>query len=88
MCAEEVSSHGGADMVVHTGGQVFILEFKMAGRDADVETKLEEAFTQMREKGYANRYRDRDEPLHLIAVVCGREARNLLEVWVERVNSS
>ncbi len=80
---EEASSHGGADMVVETGGQVFVLEFKMAGRDADVETKMEEAFTQMRDRGYANRYRDRREPLHRIAVVCGREARNLLEVRVE-----
>ncbi len=85
---EEASSHGGADMVVETGGQVFVLEFKMAGQDADVETKMEEAFTQMRDRGYANRYRDRDEPLHRIAVVCGREARNLLEVRAERVNSS
>ncbi len=81
--AEEASSHGGADMVVETGGQVFVLEFKMAETDADVETKMEEAFTQMREKGYANRYRDRPAPLHRIAVVCGREARNLLEVRVE-----
>ncbi len=86
--AEEASSHGSTDMVVETGGQVFILEFKMAETDADVETKMEEAFTQMREKGYANRYRDRKEPLHRIAVVCGREARNLLEVRVEQVNRS
>ena len=82
--AEEATSHGRADMVVETGGQVFILEFKMAETVADIETKMEEAFTQMREKGYANRYRDRDEPVHRIAVVCGREARNLLEVRVER----
>ncbi len=80
--AEEATSHGGADMVVETGGQMFILEFKMAETDADVETKMEEAFTQMRDRGYANRYRDRNEPLHRIAVVCGREARNLLEVRV------
>ena len=83
--AEEATSHGGADMVVHTGGQVFILEFKMAATDADIETKMEEAFTQMRDRGYANRYRDRQEPVHRIAVVCGREARNLLEVRVEQV---
>ncbi len=86
--AEEASSHGGADMVVETGGQVFILEFKMAETHADIETKMEEAFTQMRDKGYANRYRDRPAPVHRIAVVCGREARNLLEARAERVNSS
>ncbi len=81
--AEEASSHGRADMVVRTGGQVFILEFKMAETDADIETKLAEASSQMRQRGYANKYRDRDEPVHLVAVVCGREARNLLEVRVE-----
>ena len=88
MRAEEASSHGSADMVVETGGQVFVLEFKMAETDADIETKMAEAFTQMRDRGYANRYRDRDEPIHRIAVVCGREARNLLEVRTEQVNSS
>jgi len=81
--AEEASSRGRADMVVQTGGQVFVLEFKMA-EDADAtEAALEAAFTQMRARGYADRYRDRQEPVHLIAVACGREARNLLEVRVE-----
>ncbi len=65
-------------------GSGAVLEFKMAETHADVETKMEEAFTQMRDRGYTNRYRDRKEPLHRIAVVCGREARNLLEVRVER----
>ena len=81
--AEEASSHGRDDMVVRTGGQVFILEFKMADTAADADTKLAEAFTRMRERGYANRYRDREEPVHLVAVVCGREVRNLLEVRAE-----
>ena len=78
--SEEASSHGRAGMVVRTGGQVFILEFRMADTDADIETRLEAAFTQMRRRGYAERYRDRQDPVHLVAVVCGREARNLLEV--------
>ncbi len=81
--SEEASSHGRADMVVRTGGQVFILEFKMADTEDDIETQLAAAFTQMREKGYADTHQDRQEPVHLIAVACGREARNLLEVRVE-----
>ncbi len=88
VCAEETTSHGRADMVVRTGGQVFILEFKMVDTDEDIETKLAEAFTQMRERGYADRYRDRGEPIHLIAVVCGRDVRNLLEVRAESAGSS
>ncbi len=81
--AEEASSHGRADMVVRTGGQVFVLEFKMAEDAAAAGTALEAAFAQMRARGYADRYRDRREPVHLVAVACGREARNLLEVRVE-----
>jgi len=84
VCAEEASSHGRADMVVRTGGQVFVLEFKMAENAAAAETALAAAFTQMRQRGYAETYRDCQEPVHLIAVACGREVRNLLEVRAER----
>ncbi len=83
--SEAASGHGRADMVVRTGGQVFILEFKMADTEEDVEAVLDAAFTRMREKGYAEGYRDHDGPVHLIAIACGREARNLLEVRAERV---
>ncbi len=80
---EDASSHGRADMVVLTGGQVFVLEFKMADGDSDAAAALSAAITQMREQGYTEKYRGRGEPVHLIGVVCGREARNLLEVRVE-----
>ena len=71
-------------MVVLTGGQVFILEFKMAEGNGDAAAALDAAITQMRERGYAEKYRDREEPVHLIGVACGREARNLLEIKAER----
>lgn len=67
-------------MVVRTGGQAFILEFKMAASADGAATALETAFTQMRARGYANRDHYRQEPVHLAAGVCGRAARNLLEV--------
>ena len=79
---EDASSHGRADMVVLTGGQVFVLEFKMAEGSGDTETVLDAAIVQMQERGYAEKYRDRGEPVHLIGVACGREARNLLEIRV------
>ena len=44
---------------------------------------LEAALAQMRERGYADKYRDRQEPVHLIAVVCNRDARNLLDIRAE-----
>ena len=80
---EDASSHGRADMVVLMGGQVFVLEFKMAEGDSGTDAVLDAAIAQIRERGYAEKYRDRGEPVHLVGVVCGREARNLLEIRAE-----
>ena len=79
--AEEATSRGRADMVVLTGGQVFILEFRMAESADDAGAALDAAFTQMRSRGYADTYHGRT--VHLVAVACGREVRNLLEVRAE-----
>ena len=86
--SEEASSRGRADMVVMTGGQVFVFEFKMVEQAEGTEAALAAALKQMRERGYANKYRDRQEPVHLMAVVCGRDARNLLDMRVESVGRS
>ena len=80
---EDASSHGRADMVVLTGGQVFVLEFKMAEGNGDTEAVLDTAIAQMRERSYAEKYRACGEPIHLVGVACGREARNLLEIRAE-----
>ena len=80
---EESSSRGRADMVVLSGGQVFVLEFKMADGDDAAAPALDAALAQMHERGYAEKYRDRGEPIHLIGVACGREARNILDIRVE-----
>ena len=79
---EESSSQGRANMVVLSGGQVFVLEFKMVDGD-DAASALGAALAQMRERGYAEKYRDRGEPIHLIGVACGGEARNVLDVRAE-----
>ena len=80
---EESSSHGRSDMVLLHGGQVFVLEFKMAEEGEDVESALDRAMGQIRGRGYATKYRGRGEPIHLLAAVFGREERNLLAVRSE-----
>ncbi len=77
---EEASSRGRADMVVRHGGQVFVLEFKMAEGEDSSGAALDAAMAQMRGRGYADKYGGNTEPVHLIGVACGREARNPLEV--------
>ncbi len=79
--SEAATSHGRADMVVSLGEQVFILEFKMAASADDAETALVAAFAQMRARGYADTYHGKT--VHLVAIACGREVRNLLEVRAE-----
>lgn len=42
------------------------------------------ALAQMRDRGYAEKYRGRGGPIHLVGVIFGREERNLLAVRAER----
>lgn len=55
----------------------------MAEGNGDAAAALDAAIAQMREHGYAKKYRARGEPVYLIYVVCKREARNLLEIRAE-----
>ena len=80
---EEASSRGRADMVLRLGGQVFVIEFKVAETDGGGAAALDAALAQMRERGYAEKYADHDGPVHLVGVACGREARNLLDIRAE-----
>ena len=82
---EDSSSHGRADMVVFHGGKVFVLEFKMAKEGEAAKSALDRAMKQMRDRGYADKYRDRGEPIILVAAVFGREQRNLLALNAERL---
>ncbi len=70
---EDSSSRGRADMAVLHGGQVFVFEFKMADGEDDRDAAARQAIEQIREKGYAEKYRDRNEPVHLIGVAFGRD---------------
>ena len=70
--AEDTSSHGRVDMAVRFNRHVYLLEFKM------VESAPEgAAMAQLVDRRYADKYRDRGEPIHLIAIEFSRETRNL-----------
>ena len=80
---EESTGRGRSDMVVFCGGQVFVLEFKVVEQAGEAEGAGDAALSQIRERGYAEKYRDRGQPVHGVAVVFGMEERNVLEVRVE-----
>ena len=72
IAVEESSSHGRLDMAVRTGGHVYLFEFKVAELAA-----AGSALAQLRERGYADKYRARGEPIHLIGVELSRRTRNV-----------
>ena len=76
---EDSSSHGRLDMAVRFNDNVYLFELKV------VELAPEgAAMAQLKARGYADKYRDRGEPIHLIAVEFSRESRNLTAFEVEQ----
>ncbi|MCY4188747.1 MAG: PD-(D/E)XK nuclease domain-containing protein [Bryobacterales bacterium] len=82
--AEESTSRGRADLVLLHGGQVFVLDLKLAEDDGGASAAMERAIAQMRSRAYGEKYRGRGAPIHLVGVVLGRREGNLLAVRGER----
>ena len=83
LAAEESSARGRADMALRYDGCVYLFEFKTVGRVPEA-SEAGGALAQIREKGYADKYRHLGEPIHLIGVEFSREERNIARFEVER----
>ena len=85
---EDSSSHGRLDMAVRFNDNVYLFEFKVvggsAGRRAGSGRSGGRAMAQLKRRGYADKYRHLDRPIHLVAVEVDRETRNLASWEVER----
>ncbi|MCY4353142.1 MAG: PD-(D/E)XK nuclease domain-containing protein, partial [Gemmatimonadetes bacterium] len=69
---EDSSSHGRVDMTVHFNDNIYLFEFKV------VELASEgAAMAQLQAKGYADKYRGLDQPIHLIGVEFSKDTRNI-----------
>ena len=75
---EDSGSRGRADMAVRFNGRVYLFEFKVVD-DGPEGTAL----AQLREKGYADKYRELGLPVHLIGVEFSRKERNIVAFSVE-----
>ena len=70
---EDSTSHGRLDMVVLFNSNVYLFEFKVGELTTEGA-----AMAQLKERGYADKYRGRGEPVHLVAVEFSRESRNIV----------
>ena len=77
---EESSNAGRLDMALRFNGQVYLFEFKV------VELAPEgRALQQIKDRGYADKYRGDGQPIYLIGIEFSRERRGLLGFEVERL---
>ena len=80
IAVEDSTNHGRLDMAVLFNDNVYLFEFKV------VETAGEgAAMAQLKEKRYAEKYRDLGHPIHLVAVEFSKDERNVAAFEVERV---
>jgi hypothetical protein len=71
---EDVSNQGRLDMAVKFNGQVYLFEFKVVEDEAEGK----EALQQIKDKGYADKYRALNQPIHLIGVEFSKKERNVV----------
>ena len=75
---EDITNKGRIDMAVLFNQQVYLFEFKVV--EATPQGK---ALQQLQDRGYAEKYRSRGEPIHLIGIEFSREQRNVVGFeWV------
>lgn len=75
---EESSNAGRLDMAVRFNHQIYLFEFKVVAGEAEGR-----ALRQIKERGYADKYRAEGCPLHLIGVEFSRERRTVVGFEVE-----
>ena len=80
VAAEDATSRGRLDMAVDFNGNVYLFEFKVVPSRADGS-----AIAQLRERNYAEKYRNRNCPIHLVGVEFSRETRTLVGFEVETI---
>jgi hypothetical protein len=75
---EDATHQGRVDMSLRFNGQVWLFEFKV------VELSPEgKALAQLKAKNYAEKYKNRGEPIHLIGIEFSKEMRSVVGFEVE-----
>ena len=75
---EDSTSHGRLDMAVVFNDHVYLFEFKVVESTSEgAAASPATALAQLRERGYADKYRASGRPIHLIGVEFSKETRNV-----------
>ncbi|MEA3640909.1 MAG: ATP-binding protein, partial [Lamprobacter sp.] len=81
LVTEDASSHGRLDLRLRFNGRLWLFEFKVV----ELASKGQ-ALQQIKDRGYADKYRAEGLPIHLIGIEFSREQRSLIgfehETWM------
>ena len=78
LTVEDSTSRGRVDLAVRLDGRVYLFEFKVVKSAPDGPARRPAAaMAQLRERGYADKYRAAGGPVHLIAVEFSKRTRNV-----------
>jgi PD-(D/E)XK nuclease superfamily len=80
---EDATNLGRIDMSLQVAGQIWLFEFKVV--EAAPSGR---ALQQIKDKGYADKYRALGLPIHLIGVEFSKEQRNVVGFEVETLAPS
>jgi len=81
--AEDITNHGQVDLTVKLGGHIYVIEIKVVAGDDAQALGGNPALRQIREKGYADKYRGlAGVVVHEVGWVFSRKQRNLV-VWAD-----
>ena len=75
---EDSSNAGRLDMALRFNGQVYLFEFKVVEL-----TPTGSALQQIKDKGYADKYRAAGQPIHLVGIEFSRKQRSVVGFEVE-----
>ncbi|MCF8167968.1 MAG: ATP-binding protein [Rhodoferax sp.] len=79
---EDTTNQGCIDMAVRFSGQVYLFEFKVVEHEPQGR-----ALQQIKDRGYAEKYRADGQPIHLIGVEFSKEKRTVVGFAVETIPS-
>ncbi len=79
---EESTDHGCIDMAVVFGGQVYLFEFKVVEKTPEGKAIQHQ---QLRDMGYAGKYRTLGCPIHLVGIEFSKTEHNIMGFEVETI---
>ncbi|MCL2849238.1 MAG: PD-(D/E)XK nuclease domain-containing protein [Micrococcales bacterium] len=80
---EDTSSNGRLDMAVRLPDAVWLFEFKMVDDEPDGS-----ALQQVKDRGYADKYRADNVPIHLVGIEFSRNQRTIVSFDTQTISAS